>query len=317
MMNNLLVTGGSGFFGRAFVRRALDLGASRVCIYSRGEFQQAQMREAFNDDPRLRFFIGDVRDKERLQRAMDGVETVIHAAALKRVEVGEYNPDELMKTNILGAQNVIEAARAAHVKYVVALSSDKAAAPANAYGTSKLMSEKLFLAANNNRGANGPKFSVTRYGNVAGSTGSVIPVWRRLLNEGNTLLPGTDPEATRFWMTVDEAVDLVLYAIGFETLFVPELPAYRLGDLAQVMCETNPPASSGRFERNVEWKGMRQGEKLHEAMISEDEAHEFLMVGDYFERQLGITEGKLECAFTSDKARRMTLAELREALAHV
>jgi UDP-N-acetylglucosamine 4,6-dehydratase len=302
MIDNVLVTGGTGFFGRAFIRRVLDLGAHRVCVFSRDEFKQAQMRQAFNDDQRLRWFIGDVRDKERLRRALDGIDTVVHAAALKRIEVGEYNPDELTKTNIVGAMNVIEACKDARVRNVVALSTDKAAAPCNAYGTSKLMSEKLFLAANNTRGAHGPKFAVTRYGNVAGSTGSVIPTWRQMLTEGQKRLPVTDLECTRFWMTVDEAVDLVLYAIGFETLMVPNLPAYRLGDLITAL------------QADAEIIGMRNGEKRHESMISEDEAGEFFMVGDHWERQPGLTEAKLERALTSENARRMSVDEIQKAL---
>lgn len=302
-MENVLITGGSGFFGKAFARRALSLGASRVCIYSRNEYAQHLMRNEFCDDPRLRWLIGDVRDEARLCRAMDGVDTVIHAAALKRVEVGEYCPDELIKTNIDGAMNVISAAMDAGVQNVVALSTDKAAAPYNAYGASKLMAEKLFLAANNMRGASGPRFGVTRYGNVSGSTGSVIPIWRKLLSDGKKLTV-TNPEATRFWMTVDEAVDLVLWTVGKEWLVVPDLPAYRVADLAE--------AIGGETET----VGMRDGEKKHEAMISEHEMHEFVSVDGYFVRG---TNGRflLPVPLTSDRARRMTVKEIREKLASV
>lgn len=304
---SILVTGATGFFGRAFVKRALETEiAHRVCIFSRDEFKQAQMRAAFNDDSRLRWFVGDVRDLPRLRRAMEGVETVIHAAALKRVEVGEYNPDELVKTNILGAMNLIEAAQTTIDGYlrprnVVALSTDKAASPINAYGSTKLCAEKLFLAANNMRGHTGPRFAVTRYGNVWNSTGSVVPTWKRMMADGKRIRV-TNPEATRFFMTIDEAVDLVLKAVGLETLVVPNLPAYRLGDLAEAM------------GGEIEITGMGPGEKLHEAMVSEDEVGEFFMVGNHWERAPEIAEGRLETALTSDRARRMSVQELREKL---
>jgi UDP-N-acetylglucosamine 4,6-dehydratase len=279
-MRSILVTGGSGFFGRGFVRKALDLGAERVCIYSRGEYAQHLMREQFKNDSRLRFMIGDIRDADRLRRAMEGVDLVVHAAALKRVEVGEYNAVEMAKTNVDGAMNVIKAAHEAHVKRVVALSSDKAFDPKNAYGASKFLAEKLFLAANNDRGANGPIFAVTRYGNVAGSTGSVIPTWRAAQARGEIVVM-RDPEATRFWMTLDEAVQLVVDTAntmrGGE-LAVPDLPAYRLGDLAEAMGVSYMVT------------GLEPGEKLAESMC----------------------EGK-----SSDKAHRMSVAELKEALSHV
>lgn len=279
-MRSALVTGGSGFFGRAFVHKALALGCERVCIYSRGEYAQHLMREEFGHDARLRFFIGDVRDPDRLRRAMDGVELVVHAAALKRVEVGEYDSVEMARTNVYGAMNVIKAAHEAGVQKVVALSTDKAFHPVNAYGATKLVAEKLFLAANNDRGANGPIFAVTRYGNVAGSTGSVIPIWRGARARGETVTV-RHPEATRFWMTKDEAVDLVVTtAQGMRggELVVPELPAYRLADLAEAM------------DVCYRVTGLLPGEKLHESM----------------------QEGR-----SSDKARRMSVKELKEALRHV
>lgn len=279
-MRSILVTGGSGFFGRGFVRKVLDMGVQRVCVFSRGEYAQALMRQEFGNDSRLRFFVGDVRDKERLTRAMDDVELVVHAAALKRVEVGEYDSSEMVKTNVIGAMNVIEAATDAGVSKVVALSSDKAYAPANCYGASKLVAEKLFLAANNSRGKDGPIYAVTRYGNVSGSTGSVIPTWRRELEQGRPVRL-THPEATRFWMALDEAVDLVIdtaYSMKGGELAVPTLPAYRLGDLAEAM--------------GVQYHvtGLGDGEKLHESMDAEQ---------------------------SSRTARRMSVDELREALAHV
>jgi UDP-N-acetylglucosamine 4,6-dehydratase/5-epimerase len=277
---NILVTGGSGFFGRGFVLRALELGAKRVCVYSRGEYVQHLMRQGFRNDPRLRFFIGDVRDANRLRRAMEGVNLVVHAAALKRVEVGEYDSCEMARTNVYGAMNVIKAAHEAGVRKVVALSTDKAFHPVNAYGATKLVAEKLFLAANNDRGADGPIFAVTRYGNVAGSTGSVIPTWLAAKARGQTV-ELRDPDATRFWMTLDEAVALVVNTAssmrGGE-LVVPQLPAYRLGDLAEAMGVSYAVTQ------------LQPGEKLHESMCDGN---------------------------SSEHARRMSIPELKEALTHV
>lgn len=240
------------------------------------------MRKEVSDPAiHLRWFIGDVRDRERLRRAMDGVDTVIHAAALKRVEVGEYNPSEMVRTNVLGAINVIEAAQDSDVSRVVAISTDKACAPLNAYGATKLTAEKLMLAANNTSGAGGPMFSVCRYGNVAGSTGSVIPTWRaqqKLVEETFPMVaqkiqvPVTDPTCTRFWMTIEEAVDVVLWTVknmqGGE-LVVPLLSAYRLGDLAEAM----------GLEPHI--TGLGQGEKKDEMMISTHETAGFRYVAPY------------------------------------
>jgi len=282
--NSVLITGGTGFFGRGFARRLLNAGVPRVCIYSRDEFKQHQMRQEFAGEDRIRFFIGDVRDVDRLRRAMDGCDVVVHAAALKRVEVGEYDSGEMVKTNVLGAMNVIEAAQDCCVDKVVALSTDKAFEPVDAYGASKLLAEKLFLAANNARGAHGPRFAVTRYGNVAGSTGSVIPIWREQLSQ-QRMVTIREGEATRFWMTLDEACQLVGATIatmrGGE-LVTPDLPAYRLYDLANAM-----GVAAGPFTIRNE---LGAGEKLHE----------------------GMGPGK-----SSDKARRMSVDELREALSHV
>lgn len=280
---SILITGGTGSFGQAFTRRLLDDGCERVCIYSRGEHAQAELREKFDDDDRLRWFIGDVRDRDRLRRAMEGVEYVVHAAALKRIEVGHYNPIEMIKTNVLGAVNVIEAAQDAdgsHVRKVVALSSDKAYQPISPYGCSKALAESLFLAANNARGRWGPIFAVTRYGNVAGSAGSVIPRWRKILRAG-VVVPVTDPECTRFWMTMDEAVELILQTMGTMKggeLAIPELPAYRLGDLAEAMGAKMDVTGLNGFEKKHE--GMRNG-------------------------------------LTSDVVRRMSVDELREGLLSV
>jgi FlaA1/EpsC-like NDP-sugar epimerase len=283
-VKSVLITGGSGAFGTACARRLLVTSPlpHRIVIFSRGEHRQADMARELAplDDPdqRLRFFIGDVRDRDRLRRAMKGIDVVIHAAALKRIEVGAYNPMEVLKTNILGAANVIEAATDAGVDRIVGLSSDKAFEPVSPYGTSKAFAESLFLAANNTRGNFGPRFSVVRYGNVWNSTGSVVPTWRRILEIGETV-PVTDPECTRFFMTMDEAVSLVLNTAetmrGGE-IAIPELPAYRLGDLAEAM------------GAKMDVRGLPLYEKRHESMGTGN---------------------------SSDQARRMTVEELRSALA--
>lgn len=261
-MNSVLITGGSGSFGRAMAKHllAMEDGPERIAIYSRGEHCQAEMaRDLKTSDPdeRLRFFIGDVRDRDRLKRAFHDIDVVIHAAALKRIEVGQYNPTEMVKTNILGAMNVIEAAHDAGVKKVVALSTDKAWQPISPYGQSKALAETLFLNAY--RG--GPIFSVTRYGNVWKSNGSVVPYWQSLLNQGCKGVPVTDPHCTRFYMTMDEALDFVLETIatmeGGE-LRVPTLPAYRLGDLVDAM------------GARAEITGLPTWEKLHESMTADN-----------------------------------------------
>lgn len=282
-MRSVLVTGATGFFGQAFVRRMLTDGVERICIYSRDEWKQAQMRAQFQEldkDGRLRFFIGDVRDRDRLRRAMEGVEAVTHAAALKRIEVGAYNPGEMIKTNVLGTMNVIEAAADAGVKKIVFLSSDKAFQPISPYGHTKALAEKIILATNETYGANGPIAAACRYGNVAGSTGSVIPVWRNLLEYQKTV-PVTDPDCTRFWMTRDQAVDLVtrtLFTMRGKELIIPDLPAFRLGDLAEAM------------GARMELRGLGDFEKKHESMCDGN---------------------------SSETARRMTVDDLKENLAHV
>lgn len=258
-MKSILVTGGTGSFGKAFTRRLLaDNLSERICIYSRGEHAQAEMRQQLGDDPRLRWFIGDVRDQPRLKRAMNGVDVVVHAAALKRIEVGISNPIEMVKTNIDGTINVIEAAQDAGVKKAVLLSSDKACEPCSPYGASKALAEALFLAANNTSGANGTRFAAVRYGNVWCSAGSVVPKWRSMIREGANAVPMSDPECTRFFMRLEESVDLVLRTIdtmkGGE-LNVPELPAYRLGDLAEAMGATPIVC------------GLPAWEKRHESML--------------------------------------------------
>ena len=282
-MRSILILGGSGYFGQHFARRCLEEGYERVCIYSRNEFNQFKMREKFNGDTRMRWFIGDVRDRDRLRRAMEGSEYVVHAAALKRIEVGAYNPTEMVKTNVIGTMNAIEAAMDAGIQRFVLLSSDKAYQPVSAYGHSKAMAESLVLAANNMVGQLGPTFMVTRYGNVAGSTGSIIPIWRDPPHEnGSARRTMSDPECTRFWMTPSQARDLVMTALADQTgqrLFIPKwLPAFRLGDLAEAM-GVEPTIT-----------GLGEYEKMHEGM---------------------------DDGCTSDKARRMSVEEIREALENV
>jgi len=263
----ILVTGGTGSFGKKFVQTVLERypEITRLVIYSRDELKQFEMSQVFSKEryPQIRYFIGDVRDKDRLLRAMEGIDIVVHAAALKHVPVCEYNPFEAVKTNVLGAQNVIEAAIDRKVTRVVALSTDKAAAPINLYGATKLASDKLFVAANNFKGAHDIRFSVVRYGNVMGSRGSVIPFFIEKAKTG--VLPITDERMTRFNITLQEGVDLVLYALehmwGGE-IFVPKIPSYRITDVAEAVCP----------ECKTEIVGIRPGEKLHEEMITETDA---------------------------------------------
>lgn len=270
-MNNVLVTGGSGSWGNAFVRALLAEGtARRIIVYSRGEYAQAEMQAAlaaeFGRDvlrEPMRFFIGDVRDQDRLRLAMRGCDTVVHAAALKRVDALEYNPTEAVRTNVAGAMNVIECAIANGVERVVGLSSDKATNPVNLYGATKLCMEKLFVAANMLSGSDGPRFACVRYGNVAGSRGSVLPLWARLRAEGKPL-PVTDAAMSRFWMTLPQAVAFVRASLGRMyggEVFVPRLPSVRIVDVAEAM-------DPGRPHPVI---GLRPGEKLHEAMIGPDE----------------------------------------------
>lgn len=256
-MKSVLVTGGTGYFGRAFVRSTLERGYERVCVFSRGEYAQHQMRIGLDDDPRLRWFIGDVRDYDRLEDAMHGVDLVVHAAALKRIEVGHYNPIEMARTNIDGTVNVVRAAKTASVRTVVYLSSDKAYQPISAYGCSKALAESIILAANNMYGPGGPRFAAVRYGNVWGSTGSIAPIWGDLKARGVDYLPVTDPDCTRFFMRIGEAVDLVWRAVQSaptDAPLVPDLPAYRVGDLAEA------------FGLPIEVMGLPSWEKRHECM---------------------------------------------------
>lgn len=294
-MNNVLITGGSGFFGRAFTKYLLEKTTTeRICIYSRDEWKQAQMKAEIPDpDLRLRFFIGDVRDEDRMRRAMEGVDTVVHASALKRIETAHYNPHELIKTNVIGTMNAVQAAHDVGASKFVMLSTDKACAPISAYGLSKALAERIVLSANETRRHGGTIFSVTRYGNVAGSTGSVIPIWKSIIKnfiEGvgaemypyvQPLVNVSDPDATRFWMWPDEAVALVARTIKTMTgceVITPELPAFRLGDLAKAM------------DAEMKIIGLGEYEKKHESM----------------------TEGQ-----SSETARRLTVEELREMVQKV
>ncbi len=257
-MKSVLITGGTGTLGHGIVERLLKTGEyGRICVMSRSEKDQAAMARKF-ESTRLRFFIGDVRDLLRLRRAMDGCEVVIHAAALKRIEVGVYNPDEMIKTNVRGTDNVVEASRVTNVRKVVLVSTDKAFEPISPYGYSKALAESLFIAAEASRYPSGPHYARVRYGNVWGSAGSVVPLWRSILSSGGRPTI-TDPECTRFFMLLSEAVDFVLGAVekmrGGE-LFVPDLPAYRLGDLANAMM---PRGWYGET-------GLPAYEKLHESM---------------------------------------------------
>lgn len=272
----ILITGGTGSFGHAMTRELLRHHPQKVIIFSRDEYKQFLMRREFRrDEKKLRFFLGDVRDRERLYRAFYEVDIVIHAAALKQVPALEYNPIEAIRTNIMGAINVIDAAIDRKVRRVVALSTDKAVNPINLYGGTKLVSDKLFISANAYTGAKNTTFSVVRYGNVAGSRGSVIPYFRELIKNKSKFLPITDVRMTRFWMTLDLAVDLVLEAIrnakGAE-IYVAKIPSFKVVDLVRAMGE----------KIKIKEVGVRPGEKLHEVMIAEEDARMTREYGKFF-----------------------------------
>ena len=279
MLNHksILVTGGTGSFGRAFVRNVLAKypDVRRVVIYSRDELKQYEMSQELSPEryKALRYFIGDVRDEDRLRRALEGIEIVVHAAALKQVPAAEYNPFECIKTNVLGAQNMIEACLDSGVKNVVALSTDKAAAPINLYGATKLCSDKLFTAANNITGSRDLRFSVVRYGNVMGSRGSVVPFF--LAQRGNGVFPITDPAMTRFNISLKEGVEMVLWALenalGGE-IFVPKIPSYRITDVAEAI---DPDCK-------IKVVGIRPGEKIHEEMITASDSFNTVDLGPYY-----------------------------------
>ncbi|WP_297446898.1 UDP-N-acetylglucosamine 4,6-dehydratase (inverting) [Desulfurobacterium sp.] len=273
----ILITGGTGSFGKKFAKRILEnYNPKKVIIYSRDEYKQYWMQQELKKHiPKLRFFLGDVRDRERLYRAFDGVDIVVHAAALKQVPLLEYNPIEAVKTNIYGAENIINAAIDMGVEKVIALSTDKAVNPVNLYGATKLVADKLFVAANAYAGGKKTRFAVVRYGNVAGSRGSVIPYFLKLVREGKRELPITDFRMTRFWITLDEGIDMVLKAIrdarGGE-IFVPKIPSFKVTDLARAIC---PDCKLVEI-------GVRPGEKIHEVMITEEDARTTYDYGSYY-----------------------------------
>ncbi len=273
--SSILITGGTGSLGKELISQLLaSTSARRIAVFSRDELKQLQLRTHFEDNPRLRWFIGDIRDVNRLKRALHGVDYVIHTAALKQVDTGEYNPMEFIKTNVLGSQNVIEASIDAGVKKIVALSTDKASSPINLYGATKLTADKLFIAANNYSKAYGTSFSVVRYGNVMGSRGSVIPFFQNLARKGEPL-PLTDLRMTRFWISIKDAVEFVMESFelmeGGE-LYVPRIPSMKLIDLAYAIDQNSI----------IKKIGIRPGEKLHEEMISADDSRRTLLMNDRF-----------------------------------
>jgi len=271
---SILVTGGTGSFGKAFIAHALEhLEPARIAVLSRDELKQYELRQALGDDPRMRWFIGDVRDQQRLTRAFSGVDVVVHAAAMKQVDTAEYNPYECIATNVLGAENVINASIDAGVKRVVALSTDKASSPVNLYGASKLCSDKLFVAGNHYANHADTRFSVVRYGNVVGSRGSVVPLFQQLADSGR--LPVTDTRMTRFWITLPQAVQFVVDSFDRMTggeIFVPRIPSTTIVDLAAAIAP----------DAEIDVIGVRPGEKLHEEMISEDDARRTFAFDDHY-----------------------------------
>ena len=274
---SILITGGTGSFGKKFAERVLEQfpDVKRLVVFSRDELKQYEMSShgAFSNSSKVRFFIGDIRDKDRINRALEGIDVVIHAAAMKQVPAAEYNPFEAIKTNVLGAQNLIEACLDNEVKRIVALSTDKAAAPVNLYGATKLCSDKLFTAANRITGSRDMKLSVVRYGNVMGSRGSVIPFFMKMKSTG--ILPITHPDMTRFNISLDDGVDMVFWALeqmsGGE-IFVPKIPSYRILDVAEAVCPN--------CEKPV--VGIRPGEKIHEEMITVSDSYNTVDLGKYF-----------------------------------
>lgn len=302
-MKSILITGGTGSFGKKFVETIYERfpDIRRVVIYSRDELKQFEMAQRYPEEryPSIRFFIGDVRDGDRLKRAMEGIDTVVHAAALKQVPACEYNPFEAIKTNVLGAQNVIEAAMSSGVTRVVALSTDKAAAPINLYGATKLCSDKLFIAANNMKGSSDLRFSVVRYGNVMGSRGSVIPFFLSKRDSG--ILPITDPLMTRFNISLQEGVDMVFYALDHTLggeIFVPKIPSYRITEVARAI---GPECSHPIV-------GIRPGEKVHEEMITASDSPNTIEASKYFvivPNSMSTQEQLMDRYLTHYKARRV------------
>lgn len=290
---SIFISGGTGSFGRNFIRRLLEqYRPKRVVVFSRDELKQYEMQQTFNA-PCMRYFLGDVRDAERLRQAMRGIDYVVHAAALKQVPAAEYNPTECIRTNVNGAENIIAAAIDNGVKKVIALSTDKAASPVNLYGATKLLSDKLFVAANNIAGDQPTRFAVVRYGNVAGSRGSVVPFFSQLIAEGACELPITDARMTRFWITLDHGVQFVLDSFsrmhGGE-VFVPKIPSIRIVDLARGMAQNLP-------HKQV---GIRPGEKLHELMVPLDDARMTLEFTDHYTIQPSIRFTNVNVDFAVD-----------------
>ena len=327
MLDNktILITGGTGSFGKCFTKYALThYNPKKIIIYSRDEFKQYLMQNEFKEyESKMRYFIGDVRDKDRLKRAFEGVDYVIHAAALKQVPACEYNPNEAIKTNINGAQNVIDAALDSNVKKVVAMSTDKAVNPVNLYGGTKLVSDKLFVAANAYAGNKDISFSIVRYGNVAGSRGSIIPLFNHIIKNGGTELPITDFRMTRFWISLTEGVELVIKALkeakGGET-FISKIPSFKVTDLAEAMLP-------GCTKKEI---GIRPGEKLHEIMVTPEDSFNTYEYDKHFivypqvvwnDRQVPDLSGvKVEEGFSYSSGNNkewLTVEDIRELLKNV
>ena len=332
MNNSYLITGGTGSFGKAFIKKLLKnkTKIKRLVIFSRDEFKQSEMQSIYprKDFPFIRFFLGDVRDYERLLTATKGIENIIHAAALKQVPATEYNPFEAIKTNIIGAQNVISAALENGTKKVVALSTDKACAPINLYGATKLCSDKLFIAANNIKGKKDIKFSVVRYGNVFGSRGSVYPVFKNFINKG--YFPITDKNMTRFNITIQDGIDLVIKtlktAIGGE-IIIPKLKSFKIVDLAKALNDKN----------SHKIIGIRSGEKIHEQMITKSDSYDTLEIKDsyiilppkildeenysnvlnYYKKRFKAKKVKIGFEYTSDQnGKFLTIIEIKKIIAN-
>jgi UDP-N-acetylglucosamine 4,6-dehydratase (inverting) len=292
--SSILVTGGTGSFGKAFTSYVLNnfSNIKRLVIFSRDELKQWEMRNMFPPEkyPQLRFFMGDVRNRDRLKRSFEGIDLVVHAAALKQVPAAEYNPIEFINTNVLGAENIVQASMDTGIKKVIALSTDKAAAPINLYGATKLCSDKLFIAANNISGNRDLSFSIVRYGNVMGSRGSVIPFFLKIANKG--VIPITDPEMTRFNISLNEGVDMVCWAIknslGGE-LFVPKIPSYKITDLAEAIAPS--------CKKHI--VGIRPGEKIHEEMITISDGFNTIDLGKYY--AILPSDGKLKTNYQQQK----------------
>lgn len=288
---SVLITGGTGSFGRAFAKKLLQQNqCSKVVIFSRDEWKQWEMQQTdpIFSHPKIRYFLGDIRDSSRLARAFNEIDVIVHAAALKQVPAAEYNPSEFVKTNICGAMNIIDMAIDCGVKRVIALSTDKAVNPINLYGATKLCSDKLFVTGNAYVGARGyPKFSVVRYGNVFDTRGSIVPLWRKMLADGASALPITDPRMTRFWITVDQAIDLVIECSALMQggeIFVPKIPSINIVDLAKAVAPNVP----------IEICGIRAGEKLHELMISTDDARHTLEFDKHYVILPEVIKSKLQ-----------------------